>query len=597
MLYDTAQGQWLAEPARTSAHLWAVQTPPKPALSGAPAPQSVDPRYQPPDLRLVHALGPARCVRFGILPWRICGTVTVVLAPDGATLSRHAALLEEIFGPVRLALCPVDLQHAALNDIFGSELAVAAETRAPARFSCRNWSVPRTRTAALVCLAAVLAAAWLAPTLLLTSLLVWTALTMLASTALKAVAIAVDLRKRAVLPVAADPVPARLPVVSILVPLFKEREIAAHLLTRLDRLDYPRDRLDLCLILEQGDLLTRQTLEDAVLPPWAQVITVPKGGVQTKPRALNYALDFARGSIIGIYDAEDQPAPDQISRVVQRFAERGPDVACLQGVLDFYNTSRNWLSLCFTMEYAAWFRLVLPGLERLGLVLPLGGTTLFLRREAIEAVGGWDAHNVTEDAELGLRLARAGYRTEMIDSVTHEEANARAWPWVRQRSRWLKGYAMTWAVHMARPGELWRDLGPRRFWGVQALYLATLSQFVLAPLIWTFSVVPFGLWHPLAGVVPAWSLWLCVALFIVTELVNMAAAVIATRRSGRGWLGLSAPLLHLYFPLATLAVYKGLWEIVTRPFYWDKTAHGTFHHAPLARPPAIRPPEPLQRRA
>jgi len=136
---------------------------------------------------------------------------------------------------------------------------------------------------------------------------------------------------------------------------------------------------------------------------------------------------------------EDDPDPDQVEIMVRRFDEVGPDVACLQGILDYHHSRHNWLARCFTIEYAAWFRAQLPGVARLGLVVPLGGTTLFFRREALEELGGWDAHNVTEDADLGLRLARAGYRTELVATVTHEEPNARPLKWIRQRSRWLKG--------------------------------------------------------------------------------------------------------------------------------------------------------------
>jgi cellulose synthase/poly-beta-1,6-N-acetylglucosamine synthase-like glycosyltransferase len=99
------------------------------------------------------------------------------------------------------------------------------------------------------------------------------------------------------------------------------------------------------------------------------------------------------------------------------------------------------------------------------MVLPLGGTTLFFRRHILEELGGWDAHNVTEDADLGVRLARKGYKTELVSTVTYEEANCKAWPWVKQRSRWLKGFLITYFVHMRRPRRLLSDLGLRRFFG------------------------------------------------------------------------------------------------------------------------------------
>jgi cellulose synthase/poly-beta-1,6-N-acetylglucosamine synthase-like glycosyltransferase len=303
---------------------------------------------------------------------------------------------------------------------------------------------------------------------------------------------------------------------------------------------------------------------------------VPAGPLKTKPRALNFGLDFCRGSIVGIYDAEDAPEADQIHRVIRRFHEAGPDVGCVQGVLDFYNPRRNWLSRCFTVEYAALFRLVLPGLERLGLPIPLGGTTLFCRRDALEQLGAWDAHNVTEDADLGLRLARRGYRTTCLDTVTEEEANCRLLPWVRQRSRWIKGYMMTWVVHMRDPAALRRDLGWRGFLGFQVLFLAAPLQFLLAPVLWSFWLLAFGLPHPITSVLPAGTAGALVGLFLMAEAANIAigaAAVSGRRHRGlRRWV----PTLHVYYPLASLAACKAGWELIMRPFYWDKTAHGLF---------------------
>jgi glycosyltransferase XagB len=215
----------------------------------------------------------------------------------------------------------------------------------------------------------------------------------------------------------------------------------------------------------------------------------------------------------------------------------------------------------------------------MGLVVPLGGTTLFIRRHAIEVVGGWDAHNVTEDADLGLRLARYGFRTGVIGIVTREEAHAQLWPWLRQRPRWLKGYVITWMVHMRRPGRLWRDLGAWRFFGVQLIFLATPSQLVLAPLIWSFSLLAFGLPHPLSGHLPNGVIAAICALFLLSALVEIALMTLAAIRAGKPDLALWIPTFLLYYPLATIAVYRGLWQIVTRPFFWDKKTHG--HFAPV----------------
>ena len=298
--------------------------------------------------------------------------------------------------------------------------------------------------------------------------------------------------------------------------------------------------------------------------------------MKTKPRALNYALDHCLGTIVGVYDAEDAPEPQQIRKVVQRFHQSGPDVACLQGVLDFYNPRSNWLARCFTIEYAAWFRLFLPGIERLGLAVPLGGTTLFFRRAALEELGGWDAHNVTEDADLGLRIARHGYRTELIDTVTLEEANCRARPWIKQRSRWIKGFMMTWATHMRQPTQLWRQLGPKRFAGFQILFLGSIVQALLAPLLWSFWLVPLGLPHSLASAMPVplfTALWLT---FLATEALTIGFGMAGLARTRHRMNPLWVPTVSLYHPLATLAAYKAGWELLTRPFYWDKTSHGHF---------------------
>ena len=210
----------------------------------------------------------------------------------------------------------------------------------------------------------------------------------------------------------------------------------------------------------------------------------------------------------------------------------------------------------------------------MGFVIPLGGTTLFLRREALESIGGWDAHNVTEDADLGLRLARRGFKTELLDTVTEEEANCHIWPWIRQRSRWLKGYMITWAVHMRRPLRLLRELGLWRFLGVQFLFLGTLTQFLLAPLLWTFWAIPLGLSHPFVALMTPTQIYALTAVFLGAEAVSIGVSLYATAGPRHRWLWKWAPTMHLYFPFATLACLKGLWELGVRPFYWDKTEHG-----------------------
>jgi hypothetical protein len=289
---------------------------------------------------------------------------------------------------------------------------------------------------------------------------------------------------------------------------------------------------------------------------------------------MNYALDFCQGEIIGIFDAEDAPEADQITQIARRFQTAPRDVACLQGVLDYYNPRQNWLARCFTIEYATWFRTLMPGMARLGLALPLGGTTLYIRRDVLERLGGWDAHNVTEDADLGFRLARHGWRTEMIGTVTEEEANCRPWAWIKQRSRWLKGYMTTWLVHMRSPRRLRAQLGARQFWGFQAHFVSAVSQVLLAPVLWSFWLVLLGLPHPLDGVLARGTMAGIGVLFLSVEAINMLIHAQAVRGRRHRHLIAWVPSMHFYGPLAAVAAYKALYELIVKPFFWDKTAHG-----------------------
>jgi len=542
------------------------------ALATAYKTRLIDPLSEPADTTLIHTIGPAKCLQMGLIPWRKIGGQTVILTARPDEFHLHADDLFAQFGPVRMAITTNDQLSGAVAQQCMNTLVLQAETKTPQTESCRDWNPARALAVWALLATVTLTGIVFAPLVLLAALVGWAVVTLALTTALKAVAAVIGMRSPA--DTTPNVVPARLPTITMLVPLYNETAIAEHLLARLDALDYPPELLDLCLVLEADDRTTRATLGRTTLPRGVRPIVVPKGTIKTKPRALNYALDFARGSIIGVWDAEDAPDPDQLHCVANAFANNPPDVVCLQGKLDHYNAKANWLTRCFTVEYASWFRVILPGLQRLGLAVPLGGTTLFFKRDALQELGGWDAHNVTEDADLGIRLARHGYRTALIDTVTEEEANGRAWPWVKQRSRWLKGYAITYCVHMRNPARLWRDLGAWRFFGVQLLFLGTLSQFVLAPLLWTFWLPMLGFSHPLSAVMPARAFWTLAGLFITSEIVGWIVAYVALQKANKPWLFKWALTLTFYFPLGALAAYKGIYELLVKPFYWDKTAHG-----------------------
>ena len=534
----------------------------------------VDPCAPLPDPWLIDQIGAQDCLRLGLVPWRQAGAATIIATSRPEDFDLLRPRLEAAFGPVLMALAPAGRIESAVHTRRGARLARMAENRVAEHESCRTWGRPEGLPLLIFLGLFVATLLWLAPGMVGRGVLIVALVFLTLSMLLKLSAGIIALRRAP--PEPPDPVIARLPQVSVIVALYRESDIAARLIRRLSRLDYPRELLDVVLAVESEDSMTRAALAAADLPPWMRVIVVPEGRVKTKPRALNLALDHCRGSIIGIYDAEDAPEPEQIRKVVSCFHRRGPDVACLQGILDYYNPRTNWLSRCFTIEYATWFRLILPGVSRLGLAVPLGGTTLFFRRAVLEELGGWDAHNVTEDADLGIRLARHGYRTELLDTVTGEEANCRAIPWVKQRSRWIKGYMMTYAVHMRRPQLLLQQLGPRQFFGFQVMFLGTILQFLLAPLMWSFWSIPLGLGHPFSGAMTPSELHVMAMIFIMSEVVNVSLGIIALKRSGHRLSPLWVFTMQLYFPLAVLAAYKGLWEMLTKPFYWDKTHHGIF---------------------
>jgi cellulose synthase/poly-beta-1,6-N-acetylglucosamine synthase-like glycosyltransferase len=535
--------------------------------------RQIDPLSHPPDPRLIARTPAADAIAQSYLPWRKMGGATIILTADPDRFASHLDRLSKIYGPVRMAITTRDQPAAAQTRAFASRLVQQAEVKVPAQDSCRTWNRSTAAMVSAVVLLFAVAGYHFAPVASLALLCGICVVTMLAQTGLKAAALVASTR---VPPRRTDGqvMPARLPRITMLIPLYDETAIAAHLLRHLHAIDYPLELLDICFVMEAGDLKTRRAIGNAKLARWMRHVTVPAGTVKTKPRALNYALNFTDSDIIGVWDAEDAPEPDQLLRVAQRFAEADEGLACLQGVLDYYNPRANWLTRCFALEYAAWFRVVLPGLARMGLIVPLGGTTLFFRRATLDRLDGWDAHNVTEDADLGIRLARRGYRTELIDTVTFEEANGHAWPWIKQRSRWLKGYAMTYGVHMRSPLRLWRDVGAWRFFGLQVLILGTVVQSALALVVWSFWLVPLGLPHPVADGLPAGVLVTAAVLFAATGLLNLAVAALGVNRAGKRWLLPWALTLPFYFPLAMIAMWKGLFELCWKPFFWDKTAHG-----------------------
>jgi glycosyltransferase XagB len=370
-----------------------------------------------------------------------------------------------------------------------------------------------------------------------------------------------------------------LPVFTVLVPMFREARMLPMLADALRKLDYPLGKLDIKIVLEADDEETIEVARTLGLEGVFEVIRVPPSLPQTKPKACNFALRFARGEYLVIYDAEDRPEPDQLRKVVATFQRSSPNTACLQCRLNYYNADENWLTRMFTLDYSLWFDQVLPGLERLNVPIPLGGTSNHFKVGVLRELHAWDPFNVTEDADLGIRLTQKGYRVGVVDSTTFEEASCHAGNFIRQRSRWIKGYMQTFLVHTRRPLHLMRTTGPLGFLGFVFFVGGTPLSGLLNPIFWALYLIWLA-----ASALSLDPVFPQVVLFI--SLFNLLAgngafiylSMLAPIR--RGWLKLIPYGLtgFAYWVLISIAAYKGLWQLLRHPFYWEKTRHGVSKH-------------------
>lgn len=376
------------------------------------------------------------------------------------------------------------------------------------------------------------------------------------------------------------------PRYSVLVPVYRERAVAAQLVAALRALDYPPWRLEIFFVTEEDDPATRAALAATGLATNMRILTVPPGAPRTKPRALNFALTYAAGDIVTVFDAEDVPEPGQLKAAVRAFRAGGAGLACVQARLDIYNSRDSFFSRQFTLEYAALFGAILPAYQRLAIPLPLGGTSNHFPRAILERAGGWDPFNVTEDADLGVRLARAGYRVAMIDAATWEEAPVSFRQWLGQRTRWIKGWMQTYIVHMRAPSRLIRELGWRGFIGFQLIFGGLVLSALLHPLFYLLAGVALASGGLESLPREGWP----GALFVVSAvnvLASYASAIllsllVAGRRRATGLL-IAAFAIPLYWLAISLAAYRALADLVRRPHHWSKTAHGRGRGPTFAR--------------
>jgi len=367
------------------------------------------------------------------------------------------------------------------------------------------------------------------------------------------------------------------PCYTVMVALYREAALAEQLIASLKRLDWPHSLLDIKLVCEADDRETIVALQALSPGPHFEIVEVPPSEPRTKPKALTYALGAARGEFLAIYDAEDRPHPQQLREAYQRFRASSGKLACLQAPLIITNAGESWISALFSLEYAGLFRGLLPMLASARMPLPLGGTSNHFRTEALHAAGGWDPFNVTEDADLGLRLYRLGYRSDVIMRQTLEDAPTTTRVWMGQRSRWFKGWLQTWLVLMRDPRRLIREMGLTAFCISQLTIGGMLVSSLLHPLIILFMAL--GAYSMLQS--PADSIPVSTLSLFVIDTVNIFGSyatflalglgpMIGHEKRLIGWRWTGVPL---YWLMTSAAAWRAALELRSKPFFWNKTPH------------------------
>ena len=520
-------------------------------------------------------------VAAGILPLVVRGELIHVVAPRGTAARRILQLVRDNSGiRFRFRVTSVRRLHrfvvAHCGAAFGARAADALRNAAPLLSAA-----PATRSATgrwWAVIAAFMAAAFItAPSETLAAINIGVSVLFLAWMVLRLLGVFIHLPDTPPLLPVAD---ADLPVYTVIAAIYREAASVGDLVQSIRQIAWPPEKLDVKLVVEADDLATRAAVARLDLEPCFEVIVAPAAGPRTKPKALNAALPFARGTFTVIYDAEDRPEPDQLRAALDAFLRRDHSLACVQAALTIDNTADSWLTRIFTAEYAAHFDVLLPSLAVLRLPLPLGGSSNHFRTESLRAIGAWDPYNVTEDADLGMRLARLGYRSTVTASTTYEEAPARWRPWLRQRTRWFKGWSQTWLVHMRTPAKLLRELGVAGF----AIFHLVVGGNVLAALVYPAFVALVSL-RLITGepVYDAGAGGLHMLALIGGLSANALATLIGLVRRrllSNAWV---IVLMPLHWMLLSVAAWRGVLQFLRDPYRWEKTEHGLARSSRLAQ--------------
>lgn len=368
------------------------------------------------------------------------------------------------------------------------------------------------------------------------------------------------------------------PYYTILCPLYREARVVPQFVRAMQSLDYPPEKLQILFLTEVDDAETRNAIRALELPSHFKIVTVPDGTPRTKPRACNFGLMQAVGQYVVIYDAEDIPEPLQLKKAVLTFANHGPNLACVQAKLNFYNPYQNLLTRWFTAEYSLWFDLILPGLQQAKLSIPLGGTSNHFPTQILRALGGWDAFNVTEDCDLGLRLSRYQMETVVLNSTTYEEANSKYKNWIRQRSRWIKGYMQTYLINMRHPWRYFRPGRFREFASLQLVIGGKTAFLFLNPFLWVLFALYLVLNQYVAvayhQLFPKPLLYAGTFTLVFGNFFYIYMYLLACLRRKQYHLIKWALTIPLYWVMMSIAACMAFFQLIVKPHYWEKTEHG-----------------------
>ena len=366
-----------------------------------------------------------------------------------------------------------------------------------------------------------------------------------------------------------------LPDYTILIPAFREPEVISRLIEHIANIEYPESRLDIKVLIEADDHETIDAIGDADPGQHFELVFIPPAEPRTKPKALNYGLSLATGDLLAVYDVEDIPDPLQLRRAAVAMSRLGPEVGCLQSKLSYHNPDQNLITRWFTIEYTMWFTFFLPGLASINAPIPLGGTSNHFRRSVLRLLGGWDPYNVTEDADLGIRMFREGFRVGILDSTTDEEANSDFVNWIKQRSRWYKGYLQTLVVHLREPRVLVREVGWGGFVNFCLFVGGTPTLALLNPVFWLLTATWFASQpHFIEEIFPAPIYYIGLACWAFGNFLLLYLTVISCRLSRRTGLLWAALLVPLYWVMMSIAAVKAVWQLAFSPTHWEKTVHG-----------------------